>query len=118
MPLIDRTGDHQCVVCGRAAGDYVLWPRGKTPGFTCSHECAYLANWVREASVRELSDLERQALDKASDLAGEYLDGLGKTDLAELDLEEWRTLLGKIVQGFSTGLKGAMQKQSRVAPPY
>lgn len=81
-------------------------------------DCAYLAQWSRELSVKELSELERSALEKASALAGGYLDELGKTDLAELTRGEWDEFLARVVHGFSGGLKAALEKESRIAPPY
>jgi hypothetical protein len=48
---------------------------------------------------------EQQALQTAGDLAGEYLDSLGRTDLALLTPAEWATLLEVIVTGFSDSLR-------------
>jgi len=116
--LVDRTGDWQCISCARVAGEYAIWPRGKIPGFACSIECAHLAYWVREKTVSELNDLEKSALGKASDFAGEYLDELGKTDMAQMTREEWATFLEKVLLGFSSGLRSELKSESRIAPPY
>ena len=35
---------------------------------------------------------ERAAMARGGAMGGEYLDSLGKTDLAQLSLEEWQTL--------------------------
>ncbi|MFW5927452.1 MAG: DUF6511 domain-containing protein, partial [Wenzhouxiangella sp.] len=115
---IDRAGDHQCVVCSRAAGSYAYWPRGEIPGFACSLECAYLAQWVREMTTTELDELELGALDRASDEAGAYLESVGKTDLGELTPGEWKEFLARVALGFSKGLKKAVEGRARVAPPY
>jgi Family of unknown function (DUF6511) len=48
---------------------------------------------------------EQQALLTAGDLAGEYLDSLGRTDLALLSPSEWATLIEVIVTGFSDSLR-------------
>lgn len=43
--------------------------------------------------MNDLTEYEQQAIDHASTCAGEYLDSLGKTDLAKMTQEEWRTLI-------------------------
>lgn len=43
--------------------------------------------------MNDLTEYEEQALDYASACAGEYLDSIGKTDLAQMTKEEWRTLI-------------------------
>ena len=39
------------------------------------------------------TDLELRAMDAAGGYAGEYLESIGKSDLAALTLDEWRTFL-------------------------
>lgn len=36
----------------------------------------------------------------ASDMVGEYIDSLGKTDLAEYSLKEWQTLIDVITKNY------------------
>ena len=43
---------------------------------------------------------EQAAITYGGKMAGEYLDSLGKTDLAILTVEEWQTLLTCIVGGY------------------
>jgi hypothetical protein len=38
-------------------------------------------------------------------MGGEYLDSLGKTDLAQLSVEEWHTLIEVIVTGYCDHLR-------------
>jgi hypothetical protein len=38
-------------------------------------------------------------------MGGEYLDSLGRTDLAQLSLEEWHTLIEVIVTGYCDHLR-------------
>ena len=44
--------------------------------------------------------IDRAAVLKAGNLAGQYLDEIGVTDLASLSAEQWETFLFKVV-GFS-----------------
>ena len=48
---------------------------------------------------------ERAAILHGSAMAGEYLDGLGKSDLALFSSEEWQTLLEFIVTGYCDRLR-------------
>ncbi len=48
---------------------------------------------------------ERAALAHGGAMAGEYLDSLGKTDLALLDIEEWRTFVEVVVTGYCDHLR-------------
>ncbi|MEO5375097.1 MAG: DUF6511 domain-containing protein [Alphaproteobacteria bacterium] len=49
---------------------------------------------------------EIAALVHGGRMGGEYLDGLGKTDLATLSLEQWRTFVEAIVTGYCDRLQG------------
>jgi hypothetical protein len=58
---------------------------------------------------------ERAAMARGGAMGGEYLDSLGKTDLAQLSLEEWHTLIEVIVTGYCDHLRGlAGQDRSRL----
>jgi len=43
---------------------------------------------------------EQAAMEHAGNMAGEYLDALGKTDLAKLTPEEWATLINVTCTGY------------------
>lgn len=46
------------------------------------------------------TDIEQRAMDHAGAQAGEYLDALGKTDLAKMSAEEWATLINVVCSGY------------------
>lgn len=48
---------------------------------------------------------ERAAMEHGGAMAGEYLDSLGKSDLAQFSLEEWQTLIEVIVTGYCDHLR-------------
>ena len=54
----------------------------------------------------------------ASPPAGEYIDSLGKTDLAAFTEEEWLTLIGVIVTGYVDALRDLVNDDGEVAPPW
>lgn len=51
------------------------------------------------------TDLEIEALYGASNFAGEYLESIGKTDLASLSEDEWMTLMEATVTGYQEKLQ-------------
>jgi hypothetical protein len=48
---------------------------------------------------------EEDALEAASQTAGEFLESIGKTDLAQLEREEWESLIESVVTGYSDRLR-------------
>lgn len=59
---------------------------------------------IREGQMIDATASEKQALEGASDLAGEYLTWLQKSDLATLTKAEWMQLLECVVTGFQESL--------------
>ena len=66
---------------------------------------------------------ERAAMAHGGAMGGEYLDSLGKTDLTQLSLEEWQTLIDVIVTGYCDHLRdlagrdrGCLDGMSRGVP--
>ncbi|WP_425067858.1 DUF6511 domain-containing protein [Reyranella sp.] len=58
---------------------------------------------------------ERAAMEHGGAMAGEYLDSLGKSDLAQFSLGEWQTLIEVIVTGYCDHLRSlAGQDRSRI----
>jgi hypothetical protein len=58
---------------------------------------------------------ERAALLHGAAMAGEYLDSLSETDLAQLSVEEWYTLVEVIVTGYCDHLRAlAGQDRSQI----
>ncbi len=58
---------------------------------------------------------ENAAMTHGGAVGGEYLDSLGKTDLAQLTLAEWQTLIEIIVTGYCDHLRDlASQDRERL----
>ncbi len=53
---------------------------------------------------------EDAALARGGAMCGEYLDSLGKTDLALLDIEEWRTFVEVVVTGYCDHLRALAER--------
>ena len=79
----------------------------------CSIPCQNLCH--RRRGMIDPTPNERVALLHGGDMAGEYLDSLGKTDLALFSNEEWQTLLKVIVTGYCDHLRSlAGHDRSRI----
>lgn len=59
---------------------------------------------------------EEQALVSAGEVAGAYLDGLGRTDLASLHSEEWRHACRLIVDEFGRAMRRLVGRIEPAAP--
>lgn len=60
---------------------------------------------------RQLDDFERRALEDGGNAGGEYLDELGKTDLATLDPEEWSRFLGLVMTGYADSMREIVSRE-------
>lgn len=80
-----------CHVCQRAARGFGFHKPPSAPRHYCSME---------HLKMRDPNKQEQDALKNAGAMAGEYLDSIGKTDLATLTVEEWNTFIECAVTGF------------------
>jgi hypothetical protein len=68
----------------------------------CSMLC--LDTLAKGRGMVDPDDDEQAALDFASQMAGEYVESLGKTDLATFTSQEWATLVECAVTGYQDKL--------------
>lgn len=83
--------DALCPVCHRAGRGIVLQVPDKPIADLCSLDCAQV--WI---STRPSSHQEADAIARGGQAAGDYLDSIGKTDLAALTPDEWTTFCTKL----------------------
>lgn len=60
---------------------------------------------------KKLDDFERRALEDGGNAGGEFLDSIGKTDLASLDEEEWGTFLSKVLVGYADSMREIVSRE-------
>jgi hypothetical protein len=100
-----------CMVCRRRALPYGTIKKGDRSRdlqiyWLCDDpKCIQLGQKVLTMPAKKLDAYERKARQIASDEAGEYLDQLGKTDLAKLSETEWITFNEKIIFGFERAMR-------------
>ncbi len=86
-----------CRVCNRQSPPRKEWvaPSGER---TCSDWC-FDALLQRKIMI-DPTEFERQAMDHAGEQGGEYLESIGKTDLAKLTTDEWSTFINCVCSGY------------------
>ncbi|MBS7737761.1 MAG: hypothetical protein KF818_31295 [Chelatococcus sp.] len=96
-----------CWLCHRHAEGLGIGT-AREPKWLCK-ECSVMADGIR--SARRLDAFEVLALTDAGADGGAYLDGLGKTDLAELTEHEYREFVRKVVLGFGASLRQQIREK-------
>lgn len=71
----------------------------------CCMQCLPIVKTVYQMPQPEFDEFERKSLAHGGEKGGEYLDQIGRTNLAELNEEQWTTFLGKILDGYSTRMR-------------
>jgi len=56
---------------------------------------------------------EQDALEAAGQTAGEFLESIGKTDLAQLAVEEWESLTESVVTGYTDRLRELAEQDAQ-----
>lgn len=103
-------GDLDPVICGvcrrRAWGLGWAGQQGRPVLWMCDDpDCQRVARSVYEMPKIDLDAFEEAARDDAGEMAGAYLDTIGKTDLASLTEEEWKGFLHQVLVGFEISLR-------------
>jgi hypothetical protein len=106
--------------CGREAIGFAYDPRiagvsDAPPIAACSFAHVEIIK-ARKGKVVPLTDTENLAVMNAAPIAGEYLDKLGKTDLAEMSYEEWMDFIAATCDAFLTERGKLFEAQSGGVP--
>jgi hypothetical protein len=96
-----------CAVCRRQAMPLGYRPHADLPMlWTCGNPiCQALLPRVYGMTDAQLPAYEEKAGLAAGNAAGQWLDDLGKTDLAILTAEEWREFLWLVISGHQAKLR-------------
>jgi hypothetical protein len=100
-----------CAVCRREARGFgwfdarypVTDPRRDISRTFCSRRCQDICH--RRRGMIDPTPNERASMTAGGEAAGDYLESLGKTDLTQLTVAEWQTLIEVIVTGYSETLQ-------------
>lgn len=94
-----------CFICRREAFHFLKY-KGQSVCGTCAP--------FSSLGEKVITDCEVDALEHGGMAGGEYLDSIGKTDLAELTEEQWGEFLGKVLEGYSDHMRGKVTED----PPF
>ena len=108
--------DHVCAICRRNATGFV-YASGlgtkKPVAWVCDDaECLRLARDSYTALQRNFSRWESLAAQQGGKEAGEFLEKIGKTDLATLTIDEWCEFCRRLIAGYRSGLKLAAREEA------
>lgn len=109
--MITRFTDAVCGVCARSATGFGYAPRtGQSILWVCDDpDCLQVAKDTYTMKQDQFSRLESLAAGKGGEEGGQFLDDIGKTDLATLTPDEWHEFCRRLVAGYRkalvTGLK-------------
>src|SRR5205085_1548287 len=92
IPRPETGNGGPCFICAREALAGFTF-KGKPVCITCAPHS--LSGEV----MLEFTDTEKEAIEAGGGDAGDYLDSLGKTDLADLTPEQWVKFLGVFLHG-------------------
>lgn len=114
MSLFDRATQWNvcCGVCARhaegiglATGPYDS-PKSRILCWICDDpECAVAAKALTKMPRFEIDNYEKQALREGGDKAGAYLDEIGETDLAKLQVDQWEEFCRRMLAGYGEAMK-------------
>jgi hypothetical protein len=94
-----------CAICGRAGRGFGWFDPngGKVTYRACSMQCVDII--IRRFPVIDPTEHEISALLEASQPAGEYIEALGRTDMATWSNDEWMTFLEITVTAYTDALR-------------
>jgi hypothetical protein len=107
---------HLCSACRRPSAGWSFEP---SPGAPRAYACDTPGHFTIVQDTYDMTDIEFSALEhravaEGGKHAGQYLDALRKTDLAQLTPDEWHQFLLKVVDGYRTALELQLAHQ----PPF
>lgn len=112
-----RGSEHVCAVCGRESVDAIGVGAGhRVPMvWTCSQRCRIAVLSTYQHLVEDdLGHFERIAREYGGTKGGHYLEQIGKTDLAELTQDQWRTYLHAVFDAYADAM---VRQYKRVHAP-
>lgn len=106
-PRLNLNDPADCWACRRMSDGLGLGPPdhdkwNKNPRWVCA-DCVAIGKELR--TVRNFDPYETRARADAGEKAGEFLDCIGKSDLADLSAEEWQKFLTTVIHEFGESLR-------------
>lgn len=112
----DFTGFRLCACCKIRESRGLGWFDVKLPignrvyHWACSPRCQEVI-MNRNGQDQPLTEQERAAVDHAGQEAGAYLEALGKTDLAQMEFDEWMEFIQGVCLSFADYVRERAQNE-------
>lgn len=102
-----------CFICKRRHSNLGVAPHERAPikWFCDEHLGNTNLQKAYHMPKRQLDEYEARALAGGGDAGGEYLDSIGKTDLATMTEQEWLTFLGKVLVGYGDSMQEIVSRE-------
>lgn len=104
-----------CFICKRRHDNLGVAPHERATVKWICKDCLYDAPINLQKAYhmpkRQLDEYERRALEDGGNAGGEFLDSLGKTDLAELEPDEWATFLSRVLTGYADSMREIVSRE-------
>lgn len=99
-----------CVIC-RRRHDNIGWQatRHHPIKWFCREDAQYIRTYA-EMPKTVFDRYESDSIMEGGAAAGQYLDELGQTDLAELDTDQFRTFFVRFMTGYEKSMRGAFER--------
>jgi len=112
-PTWNRISDRCCFVCARPATGIGVAPSNRHPvGWVCSDlECIEIGRGTYHMPPDKFMRIDSLAAGEGGEVAGAYLEEIGKTDLAELLEEEWFEFCRRLVGGYRVALQTKLRDE-------
>ena len=113
-----RFSDRVCAVCASPAIGWGYSKRARSPddmAWCCDDpECIAIARETYAMRQLEFRRLDELSTEEGGAVAGQYLDTIGKTDLAALTEEEWQEFCRRLIGGYRVALKEKFRNTATV----
>lgn len=112
--MITRFNDALCGCCGRTATGFGYVPKtGQPIIWVCDDEqCLQIAKDSYTMKQDQFTRVESLAAGKGGEEGGAFLDGIGKTDLAQFTPDEWFEFCRRIVAGYRKGMVELLKSEA------
>lgn len=112
--MINRFDDAVCGCCARPATGFGYAPKtGQTILWVCDDpQCLQLAKDSYTMKQDHFSRVESRAAGRGGEEGGEFLDTIGKSDLATLSPDEWFEFCRRVVAGYRKALIVALKDEA------
>lgn len=114
MQTIDRSDPSICCVCSRRAVGHGITKGPDERILWCCDDltCLSIARDTYHMKQEEFTRIESLAAGEGGVVAGQYLESLGKTDLADLTEFEWHEFCRKLVGGYRVAMATTLKNEA------